>query len=128
KEKGDPYASKEYLSCLDRHELYKYLSGDTYTTMNRTGEEAITIRRHPTDMLHDESTGGTGVHWAGQTDRYLPFDFEVEQRLKKKHGEDSIPADMTVQNWGITYEELEPYYDKFEKTVGVGGRQSSLGG
>lgn len=127
RKREDFYASKDELRYLARHELYKDLSGETYTTRNRPSEEAVPLRRHQTDMLHDEGTGGTGVHWAGQTDRYLPFDFKIEKRLKEKHGENSIPADMTVQNWGITYEELEPYYDKFEKTVGVGGRQSTLG-
>lgn len=26
---------------------------------------------------------------------------------------------MTIQDWGNTYEEIESYYDKFEKTIGV---------
>lgn len=28
---------------------------------------------------------------------------------------------MTLQDWGITYDELEPYYDKFEKMAGISG-------
>lgn len=28
---------------------------------------------------------------------------------------------MTIQYWGITYEKLEPYYDRFEKTMSISG-------
>jgi gluconate 2-dehydrogenase alpha chain len=35
---------------------------------------------------------------------------------------------MTIQDWGITYAELEPYYDKFEYTAGVSGKAGNLRG
>ena len=37
---------------------------------------------------------------------------------EERYGKNFIPADMTIQDWGITYAELEPYYDKFEYTAG----------
>ena len=33
----------------------------------------------------------------------------------------SFPRTITLQDWGITYDELEPYFDKFEKTAGISG-------
>ena len=39
-----------------------------------------------------------------------------------------IPEDCTSQDWGITYEELEPYYDQFEHLYGVGGKAGNLNG
>ena len=35
---------------------------------------------------------------------------------------------MTIQDWGITYAELEPYYDKFERTAAVSGKAGNLNG
>jgi choline dehydrogenase-like flavoprotein len=35
---------------------------------------------------------------------------------------------MTVQDWGITYAELEPYYDKFECTAAVSGKAGNING
>ena len=34
---------------------------------------------------------------------------------------------MTIQDWGVTYDELEPYYEQFEKLCGDlrQGRQSA---
>ena len=35
---------------------------------------------------------------------------------------------MTIQDWGISYAELEPYYDKFERTAAVSGKAGNLAG
>ena len=40
----------------------------------------------------------------------------------------SCPQDMTVQDWGVTYDELEPYYDKFEYLCGISGKAGNLKG
>jgi hypothetical protein len=36
--------------------------------------------------------------------------------------------ELTVQDWGITYDELEPFYDFFEKVCGIGGVAGNLRG
>jgi len=33
---------------------------------------------------------------------------------------------MTIQDWGISYDELEPYYDKFEYTAAISGKAGNL--
>src|SRR3546814_14448368 len=35
---------------------------------------------------------------------------------------------MTVQDWGVSYDQLEPYYDRFEYLCGIGGKAGNLGG
>ena len=35
---------------------------------------------------------------------------------------------MTIQDWGVTYEDLEPHYDRFEKLCGTSGRAGNLRG
>ena len=40
----------------------------------------------------------------------------------------AIPAGMSIQDWGITYDELEPYYDKFEYMAGIAGKAGNLKG
>ncbi len=32
------------------------------------------------------------------------------------------------QDWGFTYDELEPFYDRFEKTAGIAGKAGNLRG
>ena len=35
---------------------------------------------------------------------------------------------MTIQDWGVTYEELEPFYDRFEYVAGISGKAGNLKG
>ena len=35
---------------------------------------------------------------------------------------------MSVQDWGITYDELEPYYERFERTAAVSGKAGNIRG
>ena len=51
------------------------------------------------------------MHWAGASYRYWPYEFEIRSQTIDRYGEDKIPEDMNLQDWGITYEELEPYYE-----------------
>lgn len=72
--------------------------------------------------------GGSGVHWNGQTFRFLPYDFEIRSKTIERYGEKKIPDGMTIQDWGITYDQLEPYFDKFERMAGISGEENPLGG
>jgi gluconate 2-dehydrogenase alpha chain len=63
--------------------------------------------------------GGSGVHWSGHTWRWNDMEFKVRSMYEERYGKKFIPADMTIQDWGITYDEIEPYYDRFERTAAV---------
>lgn len=79
-------------------------------------------------FLLGEGLGGAGVHWNGQTFRFLPYDFKIRSMTEERYGKDKIPPEMTIQDWGITYDQLEPYFDKFEKTTGISGEENPLAG
>ena len=46
----------------------------------------------------------------------------------QRYGKDALPADMTIQDWGVSYDELEPYYDRFEKLCGTSGKAGNIKG
>jgi gluconate 2-dehydrogenase alpha chain len=52
----------------------------------------------------------------------------VRSMYEERYGKNFIPADMTIQDWGITYDELEPYYDRFEYTAAVSGKAGNIRG
>src|SRR3546814_3498251 len=52
--------------------------------------------------------------------------FMARSHNEKRYG--VLPADMTVQDWGVSYDQLEPYYDRFEYLCGIGGKAGNLGG
>ncbi len=56
------------------------------------------------------------------------MEFKVRSLYEERYGKSFIPDDMTIQDWGITYAELEPYYDRFEYTAAVSGKAGNLRG
>ena len=79
-------------------------------------------------FLPGEVVGGSGVHWSGHTWRWTDMEFKVRSLYEERYGKNFIPADMTIQDWGITYDELEPYYDRFEYTAAVSGKAGNIRG
>src|SRR5690625_6311776 len=71
--------------------------------------------------------GSGGVHYAGASYRYAPYELKIYSKTVDKYGEKKIPEDMVIQDWGITYDELEKYYDKYEKMAGISGEPDPLG-
>src|SRR3981189_2495928 len=51
----------------------------------------------------------------------------MEQRYGRKFLEAGGP-ELTIQDWGVTYAELEPHYDRFEYLCGVSGKAGNIKG
>jgi len=112
----------------DRHlSLFEDLSRTTHTHRNNTGQVARPQRRHG-PWPWGEGLGGAGFHWAGWTWRLTPWDFAPRSRSVERYGPGSIPEDSTIQDWPMTYDEMEPFYDQFEYTCGISGKAGNLKG
>jgi gluconate 2-dehydrogenase alpha chain len=70
----------------------------------------------------------SGVHWNAPTWRFLPTDFQPRTHLTQRYGAKFLPEDMTIQDWGVTYDELDPHYDKFEYLCGTSGKAGNIEG
>lgn len=57
------------------------------------------------------NVGGLAMHWGGVTPRYSPEDFHV--RSLYGVGDD----------WPISYEDLDPFYQEAEERIGISGEQ-----
>ncbi|MFC4025236.1 GMC family oxidoreductase [Oceanobacillus longus] len=123
----DYFMMHDELRYAQRHGMMQDLSKETVTFRNNEGMRALPMRRYGSFLLGD-GVGGAGVHWNGQNFRFLPYDFEIRSKTIEKYGEGKIPKDMTIQDWGITYDEIEPYYDTYEKMAGISGEDNPLGG
>lgn len=67
------------------------------------------------DFWNGSAVGGSSNFMSGYFHRLKPNDF----KLKSTYGE---IKDANIEDWPISYEELEPYYAKVEGVVGVSGR------
>ncbi len=117
---------KDELRYTNRFEMMQNLSHETITSRNEINETALPVRTQG-EMMAGTDLGGGGVHWAGASYRFDPYDFEIYSKTVERYGKKKIPEDMTIQDWGITYDELEKYYDKFDKMAGISGEEDPLG-
>jgi len=115
------------LKYQRRHELMQDLSRETITFRNNLSEIALPMR-YLGSFKPGEGVGGAGVHWGTQTWRFLPWDFETRSRTLERYGKNQIAEDCTSQDWGVTYDELEPHFTKFEYLYGVSGKAGNLNG
>src|SRR6266853_2026907 len=115
------------LKYGQRHDLMQNVSRETLTFRNTASETALPMRQLGS-FLPGEGVGGAGVHWNGVTWRWLPWDHEPLKHTLARYGRGAIPPDMQLQDWGVSYDELEPYYDKFEYLCGISGKSGNLRG
>jgi gluconate 2-dehydrogenase alpha chain len=135
-ERGGPRSTEEDFSVpsirdelrfAHRHDLMVDVAKDTVTARNNPSETALPMRRLGS-FLPGEGVGGSGVHWNGATWRWADNDLKIRSRTIERHGRSFIPGDMPLRDWGVSYDELEPYYDRFEYIAGVSGKAGNLKG
>lgn len=77
-------------------------------------EEGATEARRTDDGWIANCVGGGTVHMSGFFLRFHPDDLKQKSVL-------GAPSGSTVQDWPISYDELEPWYERAEYLLGVGG-------
>jgi gluconate 2-dehydrogenase alpha chain len=120
------YAPDELRYSL-RYDLMVRPVQTTLTFRNRPNQTALPMRSLGS-FLPGNGVGGAGVHWNSQTWRFLPTDFVLKTHLVQRYGATFLPPDMTIQDWGVSYDELEPHYDRFEYLCGTSGIAGNLEG
>jgi gluconate 2-dehydrogenase alpha chain len=105
------------------------------TSSQKTQQECPTIRPLPGSPtirapFHPmmNAIGGTSIHYWAQSWRLKPWDFQSRSETMRRYGAGSIPKGSTLEDWPLTYDELEPYYDTVEYEVGVSGKAGNIQG
>ena len=118
---------RDELKYVNRHELFQDTQLETVTLRHSPAETALPIRRLGS-FLPGNNLGGAGSHWNGNTWRLLPYDHRPRSAIAERYGRNAIPAEMTIEDYPLSYDELEPFYDKFEKLCGISGKAGNLRG
>jgi gluconate 2-dehydrogenase alpha chain len=110
-----------------RYAMMQDLSKSSWTWRPSADAPSLPMRQfgsfHPGQGL-----GGSIVHWSAQLWRFLATDFRYRSHYEEQYGADRIPEDMTIQDWPVDYDMLEPYYDAFEYDIGASGQTGNLDG
>ena len=132
-ERGPSRGPSEYATDMDeldyaiRFRMMQDLSKETVTLRHDVTRRALPLRQHGA-FLPGSGVGGSGEHWNAQVPRFLPDCFELLTKTTEKYGAHALPADHAVRNWGITYDELEPYYTRVDRLLGTSGQAGNLKG
>jgi gluconate 2-dehydrogenase alpha chain len=110
-----------------RGDLWQPLAKETVTVRHGVNDVALPYRRYGSFVLGN-GVGGAGVHWNGQLWRASPEDLRLKSHLEERYGKTVIPDGMSIQDYPVSFEELEPHFDHFEKVCGVSGIAGNLRG
>ena len=110
-----------------RKALMQDSARETVTFRNQSSQLALPIRRLES-FLPGTGLGGSMVHWNGQTWRFTRSDFRLATHVRERYGRNFVDADLSIQDWGVTYEDLEPHYDRFEYLLGTSGKAGNIQG
>ena len=132
-ERGGPHKTADYVAGMDeldykvRRPLVQDFSKETVTFRHSANERALPIRQYG-PFLPGTGTGGAGEHWGGVCERMSADGFELLSETVKRYGAKKLPEDHLVQDWGVTYDEMEPYYTRGERLIGASGKAGNLQG
>ncbi|MGE5084686.1 MAG: GMC family oxidoreductase [Bacillota bacterium] len=119
--------SHDELRYAVRKGLMQDNTRETVTARNIMSETALPMRRWES-FLPGTGVGGAAVHWNGQTYRFQVSDFIYKTHLEQRYGKKFLDSELRPQDWGVTYDELEPHFDRFEYLLGVSGKAGNIKG
>lgn len=110
-----------------RNGLLQNLAKTTVTLRHDKKDVAVPYRQMGS-FKPGQGVGGAGIHWSGVHSRVMPEELRLKSHVTERYGRNFIPPGMTLQDWGISYDELEPHFDRFEKVCGTSGQAGNLEG
>ena len=132
-ERGGPRKVSDYVSDMDEldyavhHRMMQDFSKEAFTIRHSTSDRAYPLRQLG-NFLPGTGVGGAGEHWSGLCKRFVPNCFEALSKTIERYGAKKLPEDHSIQDWGITYDDLEPYYAHAEQLLGTSGQAGNLRG
>ncbi|HYA17844.1 MAG TPA: GMC family oxidoreductase [Bryobacteraceae bacterium] len=116
-------------------EIFNNVRGGV-TSVQKANREIPTVRENdksptrPRGTIHPmmNAIGGTSIHYWASAWRLKPWDFRTKSETIKRYGAGALPKGSTLEDWPISYDDLEPYYDIIEHEVGVSGKAGNIKG
>ena len=119
-EKGDIYTEKDFSKdeMVVRKSIYTPNLKDEYHTI----EEFIdgSWQKFPTyetgwNFWNGSLLGGSSNFMSGYFHRLKPNDFKLASSYE-------VPKNSNIVDWPISYDDMEKYYEKVERVVGISGK------
>jgi gluconate 2-dehydrogenase alpha chain len=119
------------------HDTLRYRVRGEWTP--RFDSMPITFRRDPLrPAVPDRSkvpslVGGSTVTWGGFSFRFFEDDFRVASTIQERYGRTARLGYLredgaAIEDWPLSYADLEPYYEQVEYAIGIGGWPGNIEG
>ena len=109
-EQGPWKDPKAYPALLDDWETHRVADFNPDPNLRRLPEDyPVNDLESPIAPLMYNAVGGSTIHWSAHFPRLHPSDFRVRS------------LDGVADDWPVTYDELEPYFDLNDRMMGVAG-------
>ena len=109
-EQGGWMKPSECPSSQDDWEVHRQTEFNPDPNARRLPEDyPVNGEETPITTLMYNAVGGSTIHWSAHFPRFHPSDFMVRT------------LDGVADDWPVSYEQLEPYYDLNDRMVGVSG-------
>jgi gluconate 2-dehydrogenase alpha chain len=115
------------LRYNQRREMMVDLSQETWTWRPSPKDTALPMRQYGSFNPH-KGVGGAAVHWGAAHWRFYPSDFTYRSHTIERYGEEKLPVGSRIRDWGVTYEDMEPYYDASDYDIGISGKAGNIQG
>ena len=121
-EKGDYYKEDDFTKdelAVSRRDIFTPQLSEQFHIVKEHSPSGETItydgRESGWNFWNGSLVGGSSNLMSGYFHRMKPNDFKLLSSYGEIEG-------ANIVDWAISYEELEPYYDKVEKVIGVSGK------
>ncbi len=118
---ADYHAAMDELDYAVRLRMMEDVSKVTFTFRHTSRDRALPMRQQGA-VLPGSGTGGAGEHWGGSARRLRPEAFELRTHYINRYGAAKLPVGNLVQDWGLSYSEIEPWYQRAEQLMGISGQ------
>lgn len=140
-DKGQDYTEEDFAVKQDEIRYYQRgaivagVNVDPVTWRASDGETARVLPWSAGALGNDEplyglpsiGTGGGTLHWGAAAYRFREADFRMKSAIAERFGAEALPEGSTLEDWPISYADLEPYYDRVEYEQGISGLGNSGG-
>jgi choline dehydrogenase-like flavoprotein len=121
-EKGENFTEKDFNKdelAVSRRDMFTPPLWEQKHIINEYNDDGAFTRYDGEEsgwnFWNGSMVGGSSNLMSGYFHRLKPNDFKLKSVYREIEG-------ANVVDWAISYDELEPYYDKVEKVVGVSGK------
>lgn len=121
-----PKPADEYAYAV-RNKVFATPAEVAVTVRYNSSQTALPTRKWGA-FAPGTGVGGSGLHWTAVLIRPTPTDIKLKTYVDEAYKPGILQDDMRVMDFPFNWEEIEPYYYKFELICGQSGNTGNLRG